>query len=258
MIIDKVKYIAKEAGEVVREGFSQNISIEYKTDASNLVTNVDKASEKVITDFIKKEFPTHSIIAEESGNKENSSDYTWVIDPIDGTTNFAHKLPIFGVSIGIQKNGENIIGVIYDVMRDALYSTEKGSGAFKNEEKISVSNNSNLEKSVLVTGFAYNREDEYKEAVKIFGSFLTKTRAVRRLGSAAIDFCFVASGVFDGFWEANLSPWDVCAGILLVEEAGGRVTNYKDEKLNIYSNQYLATNGRVHNKMIKIINDSNE
>lgn len=255
-MIDKVKYIAKEAGEVIREGFSNSISIEYKTDAANLVTNVDKAAEKIITDFVKLEFPTHSIIAEESGNKNNTSEFTWVIDPIDGTTNFAHKLPIFSVSIGIQKNGENVIGVIYDVMRDMIYSAEKGSGTFQNDNKIYVSDNSNLEKSVLVTGFAYDRTDEYKEAIKIFGSFLTKTRGVRRLGSAAIDFCYVASGVFDGFWEANLSPWDVCAGILLVEEAGGKVTNFKNEKLNIYSNQYLATNGKIHDEMIKIIKNS--
>lgn len=252
-MINKVVNIAKEAGEIIRDGFNNSISIEYKSDVTDLVTNIDKAAEKIITDFVSKEYPLHSIIAEESGQIEKSSEYTWVIDPIDGTTNFAHKLPIFSVSIGIQKNGENIIGVIYDVMRDKIYSAEKGCGAFQNQKRINVSSNSDLAKSLLVTGFAYDRTDEYKEAIKIFSSFLTKTRAVRRLGSAALDFCYVASGVFDGFWEANLSPWDVCAGILLVEEAGGKVTNYNNEKLDIFSNQYLATNGQIHDKMIEVI-----
>lgn len=254
-MINDVIDIAKEAGSVIRQGFSEKISIEYKSDVTDLVTNIDKLAEKSITDFIRKKYPNHSIIAEEGGNTRKSSPYTWVIDPIDGTTNFAHKLPIFSVSIGIQKNNENIIGVIYDVMRDEIYSAERGSGAFRNDEQINVSSNDNLAKSLLVTGFAYNREDEYKEAIKIFISFLTKTRAVRRLGSAALDFCYVASGVFDGFWEANLSPWDVCAGILLVEEAGGLVTNFKNKKLNIYSDQFLATNGVIHEEMIKVIND---
>ena len=252
-MISNVIDIAKEAGRVIKDGFSESISIEYKTDVTNIVTNVDKAAEKIITDFIKKQYPSHSIIAEESGQSEKSSEYTWVIDPIDKTTNFVHKLPIFSVSIGIQKNGENIIGVIYDVMRDVIYSAEKGCGAYQNQKRIRVSENSSLAKSLLVTGFPYDREDDYREAIQIFASFLTKTRAVRRLGSAAIDFCYVASGVFDGFWEANLSPWDVCAGILLVEEAGGKVTNYNNEPLNIHSNQYLATNGQIHDKMIEVI-----
>ncbi|MCB0732196.1 MAG: inositol monophosphatase [Ignavibacteriae bacterium] len=253
-MITKTIDIAKEAGSLIREGFGNKISIEFKTDAANLVTNIDKAAEKVITDFIKKEFPTHSIIAEESGNNSKSSEYTWVIDPIDGTTNFAHGLPIFSVSIGIQKNNETIIGVIYDVMRDVIYSAEKGAGTFENDKKTNVSNNSKLAESVLVTGFAYDRKDGYKEAIKLFGAFLPKTRAVRRLGSAAIDFCYVASGVFDGFWEANLSPWDVCAGMLIVEEAGGKLTDFTNRPINIFSNQFLATNGKVHDEMIEIMN----
>jgi myo-inositol-1(or 4)-monophosphatase len=255
-MINKVINIAKEAGEIIREGFKESISIEYKTDVSNIVTNIDKAAEKLITDFVNKEYPNHSIIAEESGKSQKSSEYTWLIDPIDGTTNFAHKLPLFSVSIGIQKNGETIIGVIYDVMRDAIYSAEKGSGTYENSKRINVNVNSDLAKSLLVTGFAYDREDNYKEAIQIFGSFLTKTRSVRRLGSAALDFCYVASGVFDGFWEANLSPWDVCAGLLLVEEAGGETSDFKGNKVQIYSDSFLATNGKVHNDMLKIIKNN--
>jgi myo-inositol-1(or 4)-monophosphatase len=254
-MLDKTVEIAKEAGGIIKDGFGKKLSIEFKTDEANLVTNIDKAAEKVIIDFIKKEYRTHSIIAEESGDNINSSEYTWVIDPLDGTTNFAHSLPIFAVSIGLQKGEETILGVIYDVMRDVVFSAEKGAGTYANDMKISVSDNSNLAESVLVTGFSYDRKDEYRDAVKLFGSFLTKTRAVRRLGSAAIDFCYVASGVFDGFWEANLSPWDVCAGMLIVEEAGGKVTEFNNKPINIFSNQYLATNGKVHDEMIKIMQD---
>ena len=255
-MIDKTIAIAKEAGVIIREGFRSNISIEFKTDEANLVTNIDKAAEKVITDFIKKEFPTHSILAEESGESDKNSEYKWVIDPIDGTTNFAHGLPYFCVSIGILKNEEIICGVVYDVMRDVIYSAEKGSGAFEDGKRLKVSNNSNLARSVLVTGFAYERGEKYTEALNLFSSFMHKTRAVRRLGSAALDFCYVASGVFDGFWEANISPWDVCAGMILVDEAGGKLTNYNNQSIDIYSEQFLASNILVHDEMIKIIQET--
>lgn len=255
-MINKTIDIVKEAGEIIKEGFSREVKIELKTDEGNLVTEIDRKSEEVILNFIKKEYPSHSIIAEESGAKQGNSEYRWIVDPLDGTTNFAHKLPIFGVSIGVQKNNETIIGIIYDVMRDVIYLAEKGAGAYENNKQIYVSKNNKLLKSVLVTGFPYDIKENSKKAIKLFGSFLTKTRAVRRLGSAALDFCYVASGTFDGFWETNLAPWDVCAGILIVEEAGGKVSNFKNEKLDIFSNQYLATNGLVHDRMIRIINDN--
>lgn len=252
-MINKVINIAKEAGEVIRDGFRQNISIEYKTGENNLVTNIDKAAEKIILDFINKDYPTHSIIAEESGTDKKSSEYTWVVDPLDGTTNFAHGIPIFGVSIGLQRNNQTVLGVIYDVMRDVVYSAEKGSGSYENDKKIFVTNNALLNHSVLVTGFAYDMKN-IDEAVKIFGTFLKETRAVRRLGSAAIDMCYVASGAFDGFWEADLQPWDVCAGMLLIEEAGGKLSDFKGESINVFSNQFLTTNGLVHNAMLDVFN----
>jgi myo-inositol-1(or 4)-monophosphatase len=254
-MLNKTIEIAKEAGKHIRDAFGSQISVEFKTDEANIVTNVDKAAEEIIKGFISKEYPDHAIIAEESGSSNKGSDYTWIIDPIDGTTNFAHNLPIFAVSIGIQKKDELVIGVIYDVMSDVIYSAEKGSGAYANDNRISVSKNNNLKKSLLVTGFSYDRQDEYRQAIKIFGSFLTKSRAVRRLGSAALDFCYVASGVFDGFWEANLSPWDVAAGIILVKEAGGRVTDFKNDNITPFSSQFLATNGIVHDAMIGIMED---
>ncbi len=252
-MINKVIQIAKEAGEIIREGFGKNFSIEYKTNTSNLVTEIDKKSEVLIIDFIKKEFPTHSVLAEESGAHGTSSEYLWVIDPLDGTTNFAHGFPMFAVSIGVQKNGETICGAVYDIMRDEIYTSEKGSGSFRNGQKLNVSTNDDLQKSVLVTGFPYNIAENPDHAFERFIASLKAARAVRRLGSAAIDFCYVASGVFDAFWEVHLHPWDVCAGKLIVEEAGGVVTNFSNEIINIYSKQILATNSFVHKKMMKIL-----
>jgi myo-inositol-1(or 4)-monophosphatase len=261
-MIDKVVQIAKEAGGIIRDGFGKNFSVEYKTNVSNLVTGIDKKSEETIIGFIKKEFPTHAILAEESGEHKSSlassrkgdgSEYLWVIDPLDGTTNFAHGLPIFSVSIGVQKNNEIICGVVYDVMRDAMYSAEIGGGAYCNCQRLQVSTNDDLEKSVLVTGFPYNIKDNPDHAIERFVSFLKNSRAVRRLGSAAIDICYVAEGVFDGFWEVYLNPWDMAAGKLLVEEAGGLVTDFNGTPMNIFNKQILASNGKVHERMIKML-----
>jgi myo-inositol-1(or 4)-monophosphatase len=252
-MLDKVIYIAREAGEVLRNGFGKNFEVEYKTNVANLVTEYDKKSEKVIIDFIKKEFPSHSVLAEESGSHKSSDEYLWVIDPLDGTTNFAHGLPIFSVSIGVQKKGEMVYGVVYDVMRDAMYSAEKGSGAFCNGRKISVSTNDDLHKSVLVTGFPYNVHENPDFAYERFTAFLRVARAVRRLGSAAIDMAYVAQGVFDGFWEVSLNAWDMAAGIVLVEEAGGKITDFEGNPTTIFGKQILASNGKVHESMINVL-----
>lgn len=252
-MINKVIQISKIAGEIIREGFGKNFSIEYKTNLSNLVTEIDKKSEETIINFVKKEFPTHSVLAEETGSHKASSEYLWVVDPLDGTSNFAHGFPIFSVSIGVQKNNETICGVVYDVMNDIVYSSEKGSGAFRNEQKIFVSENDDIRKSMIVTGFPYNVAENPDHVFERFIAFLKTARAVRRLGSAAIDFCYVASGVFDGFWEVHLNPWDLCAGKLIVEEAGGLVTNFAGDVSDIYSKQILATNGKVHKGMINVL-----
>ncbi len=252
-MINKVIQISKIAGEIIREGFGKNFSIEYKTNLSNLVTEIDKKSEKTIIDFVNKEFPTHSVLAEETGSHKASSEYLWVVDPLDGTSNFAHGFPIFSVSIGVQKNNETVCGVVYDVMNDIVYSSEKGSGSFRNGQKLQVSANDDIRKSMIVTGFPYNVAENPDHVFERFIAFLKTARAVRRLGSAAIDFCYVASGVFDGFWEVHLNPWDVCAGKLIVEEAGGAVTNFAGEITDIYSKQILATNNKVHGKMLEIL-----
>lgn len=252
MIEDIIK-ISKEAGSIIRNGFGTNLNIEFKTNETNLVTQIDKASEKLIKEFISKNYPTHGILAEESGETKNSSDFVWVVDPLDGTTNFAHSLPIFSVSIGVQKSGKTVAGVVYDVMQDIVYCAEKGSGAFANDKKISVSKNDNIGHSVLVTGFPYDLAESNEEIFEKFEAFTRASRGMRRLGSAAIDFCYVAKGVFDGFWEVYLHPWDVCAGKFILEEAGGRVTGFDGEDIDIYSKKILATNGLIHNTMVDIM-----
>jgi myo-inositol-1(or 4)-monophosphatase len=253
-MLNNIIEIAKESGQIIREGFGKNLNIEFKTNESNLVTQIDKASEKKIIDYIKKEFPTHGILAEESGESKNSSEYIWVIDPLDGTTNFAHGLPIFSVSIGVQKNGITIAGVVYDVMQDIVYSAESGSGAFANNNIIKVSPNDKLQRALLVTGFPYNIAENPENAFERFNVLTRASRGMRRLGSAAIDFCYVARGVFDGFWEVYLHPWDLCAGKLIVEEAGGLVTGFDGEEINIFSTKILASNKHIHGQMIEVIN----
>ncbi|MCX8104859.1 MAG: inositol monophosphatase [Ignavibacterium album] len=254
-MINDIIQIAKEAGEIIRNAYRTKFSIEIKeNNIKNLVTEVDKKSEQTIIEFIRKNFPSHNILAEEGGEKKSSSDYIWVIDPLDGTTNFAHGLPIFSVSIGVQYKEETIAGVVYDVMRDVVYSAEKGSGAFENGKKISVSSNEKIEESLLVTGFPYNVAQNPEKAFERFIVMLKTARAVRRLGSAAIDFCYVANGVFDGFWEVHLNPWDICAGKLIVEEAGGKVTDFNGNPISIFNKTILSTNGKIHNKMIELLN----
>lgn len=249
-MINDILEISQIAGEIVREGFGKNFQIEYKTNEKNLVTEIDKKSEKAILEYISKKYPDHAILSEESGEHKNDSEYLWIIDPLDGTTNFAHGLPIFSVSIGLMKKNEIVAGVVYDVMQNIFYSVEKGSGAFANGNKITVSNNDNLELSVLVTGFPYNVADNPDYAFERFTTLTKKARAVRRLGSAALDLCYVAKGVFDGFWEVSLFPWDICAGKLLVLEAGGSVTDFNGNEISVFAKQILASNKKVHQQLI--------
>jgi len=252
-MINDIIQISKEAGELIRNAFGKTHSVEFKTNELNLVTETDKASEKLITDFISKKYPSHGILAEEGSEANKSAEYLWVVDPLDGTSNFAHGLPIFAVSIGVQKNGDTIAGVVYDVMRDVIYSAERSGGSFENGRRISVNKNSNLGHSMLVTGFPYDIKENPDKASERFIAFLNQARAIRRLGSAAIDFCYVASGVFDGFCEVSLHPWDICAGKLIVEEADGIVTDFDGNEIDIYSKRILATNGLVHKKMIDVM-----
>ena len=254
-MVNDVINIAKEAGELIREGFGKNNRVEFKTNETNLVTETDKAAEKLITDFIKKKYPAHGILAEESGKVKSGTEYLWVIDPLDGTTNFAHGLPVFSVSIALQKDSNTIAGVVYDVIHDIVYAAEKGSGAFANSRKMKVSTNNILRRSVLASGFPYNVYENLDHLLEKFSEMTKQARGVRRLGSAALDLSYVAKGVFDGYWEMELNPWDICAGMLLVEEAGGRISDFNSNPINMYTKRILATNGQIHAQMLEVLND---
>jgi myo-inositol-1(or 4)-monophosphatase len=245
---------AKLAGRILKQHAGKALNIQQKSgQEKNLVTEIDKKSEEIIIDTIKKHYPSHDILAEESGTKGTSSDYRWIIDPLDGTTNFTHGLPVFCVSIGLERKGELIAGVIYDPNLDELFTAEKGNGAFLNGKRLHVSGTTDLGRSLLVTGFPYNITENPNHAVEHFIHFLMKAQGVRRMGSAAIDLAYVAAGRFDGFWEVALHPWDMAAGVLLVEEAGGKLTNFSGEPLNIYQKEMVASNGFVHQAIVELL-----
>ena len=246
---------ARRAGQVINRASNDLDLIKVSTKSPNdFVTEVDKAAEAAIIEILREAYPEYGILAEESGETagkgRDESEFQWIIDPLDGTTNFAHGLPIFSVSIGVMKKDEIVAGVVYDVMQNIFYSAEKGSGSFANDMKIKVSENDKIGLGVLVTGFPYNVADNPDKAFERFESLTKQARAVRRLGSAAIDFCYVARGVFDGFWEVSLQPWDLCAGKLLVEEAGGIVTDFYGNEIDIFTPQILASNKKIHQQMI--------
>jgi len=244
---------AKEAGKILKQSVGKVRSIEYKEGYDrNLVTEVDKKSEETIVQIIKKHYPSHEILAEERGS-QGKSKTKWVIDPLDGTTNFTHGLPCFCVSIGVEVEGEIVCGVIYDPNFNELFTAEKGKGAFLNGKRIHVSQQPTLSKSMLVTGFPYNIVENPNHAVERFVNFLMKAQAVRRMGSAAIDLAYVACGRFDGFWEVALNPWDMAAGVLLVDEAGGKVNNFTGGTFSIYEKEILASNGIIQQEMLELL-----
>lgn len=239
---------------------SNNIQVNYKGDL-NLVTNVDRAAEKLIINNIKTNFPNHSILAEESGLENKKHDYLWTIDPIDGTTNFVHGYPSFGVSIGLLIKDVPTLGVVLELPSNNLYSAYKNNGSFKNGNRINVSKTSILNECLLTTGFPYDHGKKWKASIKLFELFTDKTQGVRRLGAACIDLCHLASGIIDGYWEFDLKPWDTAAGIVIVSEAGGKISNMNGSEYNIYGDQILATNGIIHDdlssKILSITNTFN-
>jgi myo-inositol-1(or 4)-monophosphatase len=244
---------AQIAGRFLKERVGTVRAVETKEgEERNLVSEIDRGSERMIIDRIKRQYPDHGILAEESG-RSGTSDYVWVIDPLDGTTNFLHGLPIFCVTIGIQFRGEVIAGVIYDPNTGELFTAERGSGAFLNGSRMKVSSADEMIHSLLVTGFPYNIAANPDHAVEHFVHFLMRARGIRRLGSAALDLAYVAAGRFDGFWEVNLNPWDMAAGVLCVSEAGGRVTDFVGRPHTIDRQQVVASNGRVHEAMLGVL-----
>jgi myo-inositol-1(or 4)-monophosphatase len=246
---------ARKAGAYLKQHVGKIRSIERKGgEEKNLVTEIDKASEEIIIAMLRKHYPGHDILAEESGTKNAAkSDHRWIIDPLDGTTNFTHGFPVFCVSIGLEHKGVLELGVIYDPNTDELFTAEKGKGAFLNGKKIHVSKTESLQTSLLVTGFPYNIAENPHKAIERFVSFLMKAQAVRRMGSAALDLAYVACGRFDGFWEVALHPWDMAAGVLIVEEAGGKVTDFGGKPMDIYNWALLSSNGKIHEEMQKIV-----
>ncbi|MCW5961394.1 MAG: inositol monophosphatase [Pyrinomonadaceae bacterium] len=247
---------ARNAGNILLEKFGRKIQISKKGDI-DLVTEADLASEKLIVERIKSHYPKHSILAEESGESnvlviEGESRWKWIIDPLDGTTNFAHGYPCFAVTLALEHNGEIVIGITYDPTRDELFAAEKGKGATMNNRPIAVSETEELSEALLVTGFPYNFKSKENFA-RHLTEFLLRSRGLRRDGSAAIDLAYVACGRFDGFWEEGLKPWDVAAGLLLIEEAGGRISFYDGTRYNIYSPPVCASNGLIHDEMLAVL-----
>ena len=247
---------AREAGHLLAERFGRTLQITNKSEL-DLVTESDLASERLIIERIQTYHPRHAILAEESGvsataERDQQSEWRWIIDPLDGTTNYAHGYPCFCVSMGLEHKGKMEVGVIYDPMRDELFTAERGAGASLNGRRIQVSPRANLSSALLCTGFPYDVR-ERSQFARHFANFIMNAQGVRRDGAAALDLAYVACGRFDGFWEEGLKPWDVAAGMLMVEEAGGRVSNYAGEPLSIYQPPILASNGLLHEEMMRVL-----
>ena len=247
---------AKGAGAILMEHFGSISSYEHKSTAIDLLTIADTKSEAFIVNEIKTTFPDHHIIAEESPAVENNSDYRWVIDPLDGTTNFVHSLPIFAVSIGLQYKKETILGVVYNPAAHKCFWAEKDGGAFLNDKFIHITSTNALSDSLLVTGFPYIHDNRYEKGFDLFKELYGKTQGIRRLGAAALDFCFVAMGRFEGFWEFGLQPWDVCAGALILTEAGGKVSDWDGSPMPFSGTRILATNYHIHREMMDVLHKS--
>jgi len=244
--------IAREAGALLLPYFHQGLKIEYKGDA-DLVTAADRASEKLIRERISQQFPSHDVLGEEQGLNDQGGDYRWYVDPLDGTTNFAHGYPVFCVSMALEHRGQDqprrIAGVVYDPTRDELFSAEQGRGAHLNGTAIHVSKVAQLKECLVATGFPSHKRHKNPN-IHFYHQITLRTHGVRRAGSAALDLCNVACGRFDGFWEFNLNPWDTAAGVLIVEEAGGKVSRFNGSAFELDSRETLASNGLVHDGLL--------
>ncbi len=250
-IFQTAKLAIDKATQVIMEAHELPKITEFKG-RTDLVTKTDRQSEAIIINEIHQTFPSHGIIAEESGNINNDSEYQWIIDPLDGTTNFVHGYPSFGISIAVAHKDDIICGIVKELPANKTYSAVKGKGAYCDDKPIHVSEVLSLEHSLLVTGFGYEHDEKWLANLELFKQFKDITQGVRRLGAAAIDLCHVASGKADGFWEFDLKPWDSAAGMLIVQEAGGKVTKMDGSTYSINRPQILATNGKIHGEMLKL------
>ena len=251
---------ARDAGSILADRMGRALQVSNKGDI-DLVTEADLASEKLIIERIKTHYPRHAILAEESGETEGiktvtgQGDWRWIVDPLDGTTNYAHGYPCFCVSIALEREGSIELGVIYDPVRDEVFAAERGQGATLNDRTIRVSTVDDLNAAMLCTGFPYNVR-ERPDFARDFVNFTMNAQAVRRDGSAALDLAYLACGRFDGFWEDGLNAWDIAAGLIMIEEAGGRTTDFHGARLDIYTPKVLASNGLIHEKMMRVLGTS--
>lgn len=248
---------ARAAGALLREHVDGARQIDYKGEI-NLVTEMDRRSEQIVVRSLHAAFPDHGFLAEEGTSIENDSPFRWIIDPLDGTTNYAHGYPNFSVSIALEREGELMVGVVYDPMRDELFTAAKGGGAQLNGRPLRVSTAQTLIRSLLATGFPYDRATSEKNNLNYFHALLMASQEVRRCGSAALDLCSVAAGRLDGYWELKLHPWDVAAGTLIVREAGGMVSDLSGTRFSIHDREILASNGRIHAMMIEVLREADK
>ncbi|HTS67468.1 MAG TPA: inositol monophosphatase family protein [Terriglobia bacterium] len=242
--------ISQEAGALLAELLKQPLEIAYKR-RSDLVTVADRRSEALIVSRLRERFPDHAIVAEEGGNHRSSSEYCWYVDPLDGTTNYAHGFPMYCVTLGLAYRGEVIAGVVYDPTRQDTYTVERGAGAFMNGQRLRASSTEKLSESLLATGFppfATNHDLN----IQFYFRFTELSHGIRRAGSAALDLCCVAAGRFDGFWELKLNPWDKAAGTLMVTEAGGRVTDVRGAAFDLLGDDVFVSNGLIHDQMLEV------
>jgi myo-inositol-1(or 4)-monophosphatase len=262
VFIPKAEVIAREAGARLREFYATGVTTEYKG-AADLVTVADRTVEKLVLERLSAAFPEHGIYGEEGTRERLDGEYRWYVDPLDGTTNFAHSVPHFCVSLGLEQrpagltegeDGELVAGVIYDPMRDEMYVTERGKGAWLNGKRIHASETKRLEESLIATGFPSQKRHKSPN-IHFYHEFTLRSHGVRRLGSAALDLAYVAAGRYEAFWEFNLNPWDTAAGILLVEEAGGSVTDFSGNKVKLDSKEVLATNGKIQAELVGLFED---
>jgi myo-inositol-1(or 4)-monophosphatase len=244
---------ARAAGEIQRKRLWTDYSIDFKGE-TNLVTEVDRQCEEIIVGVVREELPDSNILAEENSYESLESHFKWIIDPLDGTTNYAHGFPWFCVSIALEIEGDVALGVIYNPLMDELFTVMKGEGARLNGGRIHVSGNQPLRNCLLATGFPYDKTRDNENNFESFADFQLSARGIRRAGSAALDLAYVAAGRLDGYWERKINPWDVAAGSLLVAEAGGKVTDFTGRAYSIYYHRILASNGHIHDEMIRVLN----
>jgi myo-inositol-1(or 4)-monophosphatase len=246
-----------KAGAVQKARYGQALDIQMKGEI-DLVTEVDRACEELVLGTIRARFPGHDIVTEEQHLERTGSSHVWFVDPLDGTTNYAHAYPFFCCSVGLAVDGRVVAGAVYDPLREELFTGSRGGGAFLNGRPLRVSSATDLLRSLLCTGFPYDLRDDLKAKLRLFNRLIGHARGIRRDGAAAIDLCYVAAGRLDGFWEERLHPWDMVAGSVIVEEAGGRVTRFDGSPTGLSADQVLATNGRIHDAMLAVIREDRE